>query len=100
NQQFRGDLSAAYSQWGSQFLSEQDPKTAREMFDRALQTTPADPAALNGKALACLQLGAKEEAVRLLEQALALVPNNREIRLNLQRAISELRGAKTPDSAK
>jgi tetratricopeptide (TPR) repeat protein len=60
------------------------PKGALANFDAALLIYPADPWALNNRALAHLRLGQDEEAREDLRAALALDPDFPAARKNLQ----------------
>jgi Flp pilus assembly protein TadD len=77
-------------------LAAGDPVAAKAHFDAALAVAPADPAALNGAAVALDMQGRHAEAGPLYDRALAADPTNRAVMANkaLNRALGgDPRGA-------
>ena len=63
-----------------------DARSAALLLEDIRVRRPDDPMVLNLLGMACLQLGNRERAVRLLETAVVLAPNSRAYRKNLEDA--------------
>lgn len=76
-------FAALLTQLGNGALTEGDPETARQRFERAIAAAPADAAARAGLGRALVALGRDTEARTALEAAIAADANSVEARLGL-----------------
>jgi tetratricopeptide (TPR) repeat protein len=67
---------------GNLSLDEGKPAEARRHFKRAMEVIP-NAEALQGMALACVELGYSDQAVQYMERAMELEPNRYELHYNM-----------------
>lgn len=70
---------------------------AQSYFDRALEQRPEDPVALRGKALTLCGLGQRDEARKVLDDAIALHPDDALLHYNRAYVIYHDREALSPE---
>lgn len=83
------DSSIAWLSYGTALSQLKRTSEAKRAFRTALQINPNLYQAANDLAVILMQEGNNEEAIRLLEKATGLLPNNPEMHMNLARALAK-----------
>lgn len=79
------EMADAHYQRGTIHMSNGDPAAAEADFRRALELSPEHTATMNDLAVLMIQENRRDEALRLLEQIVALSPEDAVARQNLER---------------
>ena len=85
-------VASAYHQAGQRMLAAQDWATAKTLLSRAIEIHPGVPQYLNSLACALYPMGELDLVIRNLEQALAVNPDFKEARANLETALRRKSG--------
>ncbi|MBV9958950.1 MAG: tetratricopeptide repeat protein, partial [Acidobacteria bacterium] len=76
---FLADAAEAFSHAGTQFHEREAYEKALDAYTRALSLVPYDPAALSGLTASHIALGTADEAAEVLERAVAVQSDDKEL---------------------
>ncbi len=96
---FRNDATEAFSHAGAQFYARAAYEHALDAYTRALQIIPYDHTALSGLTSTHIALGMADEAAEVLESAVSLQPDDKDLLSLLAHAYVEAEDAAAAERA-